>query len=144
MEFVRKIVFLLICLFLFSGCISTPMAPVNDPLVLVEITPLPKDIQVKKEVLYEPVYGIMRILEISQENGVQTEVMAKKGDITAGLEKGVTGEIAEDPSFGEIIGTFKITSVMNGFVTGKIETVTKKIPSNAYMRVVIGQKIKGE
>lgn len=144
MEFVRKIVIVLGCLFLLVGCASTPLAPAEDPLVLLEITPLPKDIQIKKEVLYEPVYGVMRILEISQENGVQTEVMAKKGDITEGLNKGVVGEISEDASFGEIIGTFKITSVMNGFVTGKIETVTKKIPNNAYMRVVIGQKVKGE
>lgn len=146
MEFVRKVrVFIIISLILvFSGCASKSISVAADPLVLLEITPLPKSVQIKKQVLYEPIYGVMRVLEITLENGVQTELMAKKGDITTGLEKGVVGEIAEDAAFGEIIGTFKIVSVVNGFVTCKIENVTKKIPSNAYIRVVVGQRIKEE
>lgn len=145
MEAVRKIsiVFLFVFLSLFIGCASKEVA-VEDPLVIAEITPLPKNVQVKKQVLYEPVYGTMRILEITLENGVQSELMAKVGDIKTGLEKGVIGDISPTADFGEIIGTFKIISVMNGFVTCRIESVTKKIPNNAFIRVQIGQKEKEE
>lgn len=146
MEFTRKIIIslLLILIFICSGCKSKDVVVIDDSLVLVELTPLPKTVKKQEKVIYEPIYGIMRVLEISTENGVQTQLMAKKGDVKEGLDKGVVGDIAEDASFGEIIGTFKIVSVSNGFVTGKIESVTKKIPNNAYIRVVTGQKIKEE
>lgn len=142
MEFVRKVICSLIVTLVFTGCLSTKN--IEDPLVLLELEPLPRHVEVKKQIIYEPVYGVMRALEISTQNGVQTEIMAKRGDIQEGLEKGKIGEIAENSSFGEIIGTFKITSIQNGFVTCKIENVTKKIPNNAYIRVQIGQKIKEE
>lgn len=144
MEFTRKIIFILSIVFilLFTSCETLEVVAQEDPLVLVELTPLPKTVKKADKVIYEPIYGIMRVLEISMENGVQTQLMAKKGDVKEGLDKGVVGDIAEDASFGEIIGTFKIVSVTNGFVTGKIESVTKKIPNNAYIRVVTGQKIK--
>lgn len=145
MEIVRKVIFifLIILVSLFTGCASKE-AVTEDLLVLAEITPLPKDVQLKKKALYEPVYGVMRVLEITLENGVQAELMAKTGDIKTGLQKGVTGEISPAADFGEIIGTFKITSVTNGFVTCRIESVTKKIPNNAFIRVQIGQKEKEE
>ena len=145
MEIVRKVIFifLIILVSLFTGCASKE-AVAEDVLVLAEITPLPKDVQLKKKALYEPVYGVMRVLEITLENGVQAELMAKTGDIKTGLQKGVTGEISPAADFGEIIGTFKITSVTNGFVTCRIESVTKKIPNNAFIRVQIGQKEKEE
>ncbi len=145
MEVTRKIIFTVFIAVLFGviGCASNNIS-VDDTLVIAEITPLPKNVQVKKQVLYEPVYGTMRILEISLKNGVQTELMAKTGDVKTGLEKGVTGDISATSDFGEIIGTFKIVSVMNGFVTCRIESVTKKIPNNAFIRVQIGQKEKEE
>lgn len=145
MEIVGKIVVLLTFIFLgiLTGCASNK-GGVDNSLSITEITPLPKNVQVKKQVLYEPIYGVMRILEITLENGVQSELMAKVGDIKAGLEKGVTGDIASSSDFGEIIGTFKIISVMNGFVTCRIESVTKKIPNNAFIRIQIGQKEKEE
>ena len=144
METAGKIIISIsLLLFILTGCASNEVVA-EDPLVIAEITPLPKNIQQKKTVLYEPVYGIMRILEISLENGVQTVLMAKTGAVKTGLEKGVTGDISPAADFGEIIGTFKIVSVMNGFVTCRIESVTKKIPNNAYIRVQIGQKEKEE
>lgn len=142
MELIRKIILVLIISIIFVGCTSTPILQKDDPLVLAEITPLPKDVKVNVQVLYEPIYGVMRILEINVENGVQTELLAKKGDVTKGLDRGTVGEIAENASFSEIIGTFKIVSVANGFVTCRVENVTKKIPNNSYIRVVVGQKIK--
>lgn len=146
MEFARKIIFLCIVLFafIFTSCNSLKKEFIDDSLVLLELTPLPKTVQVKKEILYEPIYGVMRVLEITLENGVQSQIMAKKGDVNEGLDIGNTGEIAENAAFEEIIGTFKIISVSNGFVTCKIENVTKKIPNNAYIRVITGQKIKEE
>ena len=143
MEIVRKIIVICILILMVSAC-ATKTAVIEDPLVIAEITPLPKNVQLKKKVLYEPVYGVMRVLEITLENGVQAELMAKTGDIKTGLQKGVTGEISPAADFGEIIGTFKITSVANGFVTCRIESVTKKIPNNAFIRVQIGQKEKEE
>lgn len=128
---------------IFSGCQTVKQAE-EDVLVIAEIMPLPKDVQEKKRVQYEPVYGVMRVLEITQKNGVQVELMAKAGDVKTGLNKGVSGEISATADFGEIIGTFKILSVMNGFVTCRIESVTKKIPANAYIRVQTGQKEKEE
>lgn len=144
MEFVRKVVLVLLfaSLFVFSGCQTTQV--VEDPLTLLELEPLPRNLELKKQAMYEPVYGVMRILEISTENGVQTEIMAKKGDIKDGLERGKTGEIAEDAAFGSIIGTFKIVSMQSGFVMCKVTNLTKKIPNNAYIRVQIGQKLKEE
>ena len=144
MELVRKIgiFFLLVCLTVFTGCGS--VSNIEDPLVLTELTPFPKDVKIKKQVLYEPVYGIMKVLEISSENGVQTELMAKKGNIESGIEENKTGEISESSDFSDVIGTFKIVTVQNGFLTCKIENLTRKIPSNAYIRVQIGQKVKEE
>lgn len=144
MEFVRKIILASFfgAALLFSGCKTTEV--VEDPLVLLELEPLPRNLELKKQAEYEPVYGVMRILEISTENGVQTEVLTKKGDIKEGLEKGKTGEIAEDAGFASIIGTFKIVSMQNGFVMCKVTNLTKKIPNNAYIRVQIGQKLKEE
>ena len=77
MEIVRKVIFifLIILVSLFTGCASKE-AVAEDVLVLAEITPLPKDVQLKKKALYEPVYGVMRVLEITLENGVQAELMA--------------------------------------------------------------------
>jgi len=128
--------------FILTGCASTQVIPVDDPLAILEVTPLPKDVKIDKAVLYEPVYGIMRILEISVVNGVQVELLAKQGDVKTGLSRGVVGEISDSSSFGEIIGTVKIVSVSNGFVTCKVDSVTKKIPNNSFVRVVVGQKIK--
>ena len=143
MEFIRKVI-IWPCIFfllqLLIGCASTNI--VDDPLVLLELDPLPQNVEVKKQVVYEPVYGVMRVLEITVKNGVQDELMAKKGDIKEGIEKGKTGEISEDSSFSQIIGTFTITGIQGGFVICKVDNVTKKIPANAYIRVQVGQKIK--
>lgn len=124
------------------GCATSSKQ--ERPLVLTELTPTPKSVQIKKPAIYEPVYGYMRVLEITQKNGVQSELMAKAGDLRDKLEKGVTGEISADSSFGEIIGTFSVVSILNGFVICKIENVTRKVPNNSYIRIQTGQKLKEE
>lgn len=144
MELNGKIKILLVVSFLsmLSGCATSSRQ--EKPLVLTELIPTPKAVQIKKPAIYEPVYGYMRVLEIPQKNGVQSELMAKAGDLRDKLEKGVTGEISADSSFGEIIGTFSVVSILNGFVICKIENVTRKIPNNAYIRIQTGQKLKEE
>lgn len=124
------------------GCATSSKQ--ERPLVLTELAPTPKSVQIKKPAIYEPVYGYMRVLEITQKNGVQSELMAKAGDLRDKLEKGVTGEISADSSFGEIIGTFSVVSILNGFVICKIENVTRKVPNNSYIRIQTGQKLKEE
>lgn len=137
-----KILLMVSFLFMLSGCATSSRQ--EKFLVLTELTPTPKSVQIKKPAIYEPVYGYMRVLEITQKNGVQSELMAKTGDLRDKLEKGVTGEISADSSFGEIIGTFSVVSILNGFVICKIENVTRKIPNNAYIRIQTGQKLKEE
>lgn len=137
-----KILLVISFLFLLSGCVSSSKP--EKFLILTELTPTPKAVQIKKPAIYEPVYGYMRVLEITQTNGVQSELMAKSGDLQDKLEKGVMGEISVNSSFDEIIGTCSVVSILNGFVVSKIENVTRKIPNNAYIRIQTGQKLKEE
>lgn len=137
-----KILLVISFLFLLSGCVSSSKP--EKFLILTELTPTPKAVQIKKPAIYEPVYGYMRVLEITQTNGVQSELMAKSGDLQDKLEKGVMGEISVNSSFDEIIGTCSVVSILNGFVVCKIENVTRKIPNNAYIRIQTGQKLKEE
>ena len=51
------------------GCATSSKQ--ERPLVLTELTPTPKAVLIKKPAIYEPVYGYMRVLEITQTNGVQ-------------------------------------------------------------------------
>lgn len=146
MAVIRKMItlmcFCIPALFYYSSCVSDRTQP--QLLTLVEIEPLPRSVQLKKKIKYEPVYSTMRILEITMTNGVQSEIMAKTGNIKTGLEPGVQGDISATNGFEEIIGTFKITGIVNGFVTCKITNLTRKIPANGYIRIQTGQKEIGE
>ena len=144
MESSRKITGFLVLLFvsLLSSCASGKI--VEDPLVLLEVTPLPRSVVIQKKVEYEPIYGVMRVLEVSEENGVQKYLLAKAGDIKSGLTAGATGDIGTDAAFGTVIGTFKIVSMTNGFVKCSIVTVTQKVPGNAYIRIQTGQQEKSQ
>lgn len=140
MESSGKIIGAFFFALLLASCASGKV--VEDPLVLLEVTPLPKSVVIQKKVEYEPIYGVMRVLEVSEENGVQKYLLAKAGDIKNGLTPGTTGDIGTDAAFGTVIGTFKIVNVTNGFVKGSIETVTQKVPGNAYIRIQTGQQEK--
>jgi hypothetical protein len=140
MESSGKIIGFFFFIVLLSSCTSGKI--VEDPLALLEVTPLPKSVVIQKKTEYEPVYGVMRVLEVSEENGVQKYLLAKAGDIKSGLASGVTGDIGTDAAFGTVIGTFKIVSVSNGFVKCVIENVTQKVPGNAFIRIQTGQKEK--
>ena len=142
MESFGKITGIFFFVLLLLSCMSGKV--IEDPLVLLDVSPLPKSVVIQKKIEYEPIYGVMRVLEISEENGVQKYLLAKAGDIKTGLAAGVMGEIGTDAAFSSIIGTFEIVSVSNGFVKCSIETVTQQVPVNAYIRIQTGQQEKEE
>lgn len=133
-------------LVLFFSCKSKPepVIVIKDPLVLTEIAPLPKTAVVKAEVEYEPVYQVLKVIEVSEENGVQKYMMVKIGEDKTGIVTGTKGDIAEDPEFAKIIGSYKIAEVYKDFFMASIEVLTYKIGTSAYIRIKIGEKIKGE
>ena len=137
MEFTRKIIFGLIII-LFISCKSTSI------VVLQEIKPLPKEVVVQKKLEYEPIYSSMKILEVSEVNGIQKFILAKLDSSAINIEIDLIGEISLDSSFSEIIGTFKVTSKSGGFLKGTIITTTHRIPTNSYLRVQIGQQAISE
>lgn len=137
MEFVRKIMLAALPL-IFCSC-KTIL-----PASLAEIKPLPREVVVEKKTEYEPVYAVMKVLEVSEENGVQKYLLAKMDGDVKEITVGVYGEIAADTSFEPVLGTFKVLGIQGGFIRCSIETLTHKIPSNSFVRIQIGQKAKGE
>ena len=133
-----KLILLLLALF-FTSCTTT----VVKPAVLAELKPLPSQ-GVTKVKEYEPVYAVMKILEISEENGVQKYLVAKSDPEVTEDAKNLVGEISGDIEFSQILGTYKITSISSNFIRGTILSTTHKIPSNSYVRIQIGEKLKEE
>jgi hypothetical protein len=70
MESIRKIIFVFLSV-LFISCTSTV------PVTLLEIKPLPREVVIQKKLEYEPIFSIMKVLEISEVNGVQKYIIAK-------------------------------------------------------------------
>lgn len=127
-----------------SSCETPPPPPIIiDTLVLDELQPKPREIVVKKEVEYEPVFASLKIIEVSEENGVQKKIIVRIGPDRKGLAIGVKGDIAEDEAFQKVIGTYRITELFADFFTAEIEVLNYKIGSTAWIRYKIGEKIKG-
>ena len=126
---------------LLSGCKSVTIV---DPLVLSEIAPLPRTVVVKPVIEYEPVYSVMRIIEVSEENGLQKYFLVRLGADKTGVARGVSGDIAEDADFQKIIGTYKIIEIYGDFFRGQIDSLSYKIGPTAYIRVKTGEKVKEE
>ena len=126
---------------LLSGCKSVTIV---DPLVLSEIAPLPRTVVVKPVIEYEPVYSVMRIIEVSEENGLQKYFLVRLGADKTGIALGVSGDIAEDADFQKIIGSYKIIEIYGGFFRGQIDSLSYKIGTVAYIRVKTGEKVKEE
>lgn len=137
MELARKMM-PLVAAFVFCSC-KTIL-----PATLAEIKPLPREVVVEQKVEYEPVYAVMKVLEVSEENGVQKYLLAKTDGDSKEITAGVYGEIAASISFDPVLGTFKVLGIQGGFIRCSIETLTHKIPSNSFVRIQTGQKAKGE
>jgi hypothetical protein len=109
---------------------------------LLEIKPLPREVVIEVPVEYEPIYAVLKIREVSEENGVQKYIFAKLEKDIPEIQAGLVGEISADAAFGEVIGTFKILSKSLGFVRCSIDSLTHKVPANSFIRVQTGQKAK--
>lgn len=137
MEFTRKIVFAILPVLCLS-CKTT-----MGPIAMLEIKPLPREIVMATPVEYDPIYEVLKIREVAEENGVQKYLYAKlDGDIPE-ISAGVMGEISVEATFSEIIGTFRVISKDGGFVRCYIESLTHKVPTNSFIRIQTGQKVKG-
>ena len=108
--------FCTVCIFTAAACESpSPIIILQDPLVLQEVNPLPRTVIIKPVLEYEPVYAIFRIIEVSEVNGVQKYFLARSGADKQYVQRGITGEIADDAEFKKIIGSFKIVEIVGGF-----------------------------
>lgn len=135
MELTGKIILVL----LSTLCLSCKTV---GPIVMAEIKPLPKEVVITAPVEYDPVYVVLKIREVAEQNGVQKYLYAKLDEEVPEITAGIEGEIAAGAAFSEVIGTFKVISINGGFVYGAIETLTHKVPSNSFIRIQIGQKAK--
>ena len=129
----------LVALSLYSCSSVDPKA---NALALLEIAPLPRAVVVKPVIEYEPVYSVLKIIEVSEVNGVQKYFLTKFGADKTGVSVGVTGDIAEDPEFTKIIGTYKIIEVYKDFFKSQIDMLSYKIGAVAYIRIKTGEKVK--
>ena len=91
-----------------------------------------------------PIFSIMKILEISEVNGIQKYIITKLDADSDEINIDVLGEIAATNSFDEVLGTIKVISKAGGFLKCSIENSTHKIPANSYIRIQIGQKAREE
>lgn len=135
MESAGKIILVFLS-FLIISCVS------STPLAMLEIKPLPREVVIEHQAEYEPIYATMKVLEISEENGVQKYLFAKVEGEVSEITAGVVGEISGDLSFDKILGNFKVISRNGNFIRCSIETLTHKVPANSYIRIQIGKKKK--
>ncbi|WP_156882497.1 hypothetical protein [Treponema lecithinolyticum] len=84
----------------------------------------------------------MKIVEVSEENGVQKYFLVRLGADKTGVAVGITGDIAEDIEFQKIIGSYKIIEMYGNFFRGQIDSLSYKIGTTAYVRVKIGEQVK--
>lgn len=139
-------VLLVLILGCFVSCKSEPppepIVIVNDPLVLQELTALPRSMTPIPVQEYEPVYATYRIIEVSEVNGVQRYFLVRMGQDKTGIAVGVTESIAEDQAFQKIIGKYKIIEIFGDFFRCQIEELDYKIGNTAFIRIKTGEKLK--
>jgi hypothetical protein len=127
----------------FSGCaLFSPETVVHDPLVLEEIAPLPRTVVIHTAPEYEPVYSVMRIIEVSEVNGVQKFFLVRAAAGGAHIKEGVKGEIAGDEEFKKIIGSFRIIEIYGDFFRCEAQQLDYKIGTDAYIRIQTGERAK--
>lgn len=136
----RRCILAAIAAALFPSCGTVD--PNANALTLQEIAPLPRAVVVKPVIEYEPVYTVLKIVEVSEVNGVQKYFLTKFGADKTGISVGVAGDIAEDPEFAKVIGTYKIIEVYKDFFKSQIDMLSYKIGTTAYVRVKTGEKVK--
>jgi hypothetical protein len=147
MEFVREITtgrlwFIPVIFIAVFSCKSGPET-VHDPLVLQEIAPIPRTVRAGPVATeYEPVYSVMRIVEISEVNGVQKYILIRAGADRTGIDLDVAGDIGDDAAFQRVIGNFKIIEIHGNFIRCEIIELAYRIGPSAYVRIKIGEQLK--
>jgi hypothetical protein len=94
---------------------------------------------VQPVVEFEPIYNVLRIVEVSEVNGVQRFFMVRIGTDRTGIEVNTVGEISEDANFQRVIGTFRILEIQGNFFRCEITELTHRIGSNAHVRIQVGE-----
>jgi hypothetical protein len=142
-EKIRKSIYLALAAGIIAAC-SAPPPIIRDPLVLAEVTPLPRQVVAQEPPPeYEAVYTVFRIIEVSEVSGVQRNFLVRIGADRTGITVGATGDIAEDAAFQKIIGNYRITEVYPEFFRCNIQELSYRIGSGAFVRVQTGEKLKG-
>lgn len=141
MESIRKITLCLISLFMglfFVSCGSTTF-------VLPELSIAAPDTNIVEEEQVENVYTAYKILEITEENGVQKYVLIKVDQESLSHlvrdENGeIVGKVTADMAGTQEITTCKEKSRSGGIVRLQLENSTHKIPKNSYVLLPTGIK----
>ena len=145
MESFEKIMPAAFGVFLLAGCAffsEAPLVVVQDPLVLEEIAPLPRAVVVKPVLEYEPVYSLMRVIEVSEVDGVQKFFLARAGEDRTNIVEGKEGEIADDEDFKKTIGTYTIVEVYGDIFRCEVRRLDYRIGRNAHIRMQTGERLK--
>ena len=142
MEPIKKIAAIAV---LLAGCALFPEAPlviVQDPLVLEETAPIPRAVVVKPVLEYEPVYSLMRIVEVSELDGVQKFFLARAGVDKTNIAPGKGGDIADSDDFKKIIGSYTIVEVYGDIFRCEVQRLDYRIGPGAHIRMQTGEKLK--
>jgi hypothetical protein len=142
MEPVKK---MMLAAFFLAGCAlfeEEPLVIVQDPLVLEEISPLPRAVVIKPVLEYEPVYSVMRIIEVAEVNGVQKFFLVRAGADRAHIAEGKEGEIGDEAEFKKIIGTCRIIEIFGDFFRCEVRQLDYKIGPSAHIRIKTGERLK--
>lgn len=138
----KKVISLLIFLLFLFSCKSPPI--IIDLLVLDDIMPLPRAAVIRKVEIFEPIYSVHKISEVTEENGVQKYFLARIGDERVNVKFGMTNDISDTVTFEQIVGTYTIIDVYQDFFRAKIDTLTYKLGADAHVRIKIGERLKEE
>jgi len=128
---------------LLAGCAGdTAPVIIVDPLVIEEIAPLPRAVVIKPVLEYEPVYAVMRIIEVSEVNGVQKFFLARAGAEKALIREGEEADIGDDADFHKIIGNCAVVEVYGDFFRCEVRQLDYKIGPAAHIRIKTGERLK--
>jgi hypothetical protein len=132
---------------LLGGCAlfqEEPLVIVHDPLVPEEISPLPRAVLVRPPAAeYEPVYSVMRIIEVAEVHGVQKFFLVRAGADKTHIVEGKEAEIADDAEFKKIIGVCTIIEIFGDFFRCEVKRLDYKIGPSAHIRIKTGESLKG-
>ena len=144
MESFKKMIRMVLSAAVLAGCAQQRDLPVIvlDPLVLEEISPLPRAVLIKPVLEYEPVYSVMRIIEVSEVNGVQKFFLVRSGAEKTQVRLGQEADIGDDGEFRKMIGSCKIVEAYGDFFRCEVRQLDYKIGPEAHIRVQIGERLK--